>query len=168
MKRTIWILSLVVAFGLTSLSQATESFTHLAYQAIDQTWRELKYFGLWEMDPWAPGLPRPQIPALRAVVSRRNGLLAYFDEENGLGETTLVFKNPNGGYRHSVTFARDGISFLTPYQGTVAHANGLMTVNGPAYQFYCQSRLVTEQGFYSCVDRLFIKVIVNQLRRYAR
>lgn len=168
MKRLICFITLLVTFGVTSPSFATDSFTHLAYRAIDQTWSELKYFGLWEMDPWAPGLPRPQVPALRAVVSRRTGLLAYFDEENGLGETTLVFKNPNGGYRHSVSFARNGISFLTPYQGTVAHASAFMTVNGPGYQFYCQSRLVTEQGFYSCVDRLFIKVIVNQLRRYSR
>lgn len=143
------------------------SFSELGYQTVQEVWNQLRYYGLWEMNPWHPSLPRPQVPALKAVVSQRAGLLAYYDEENGWGGSTLVFKNPNGGYRHSVSFNRDQIQFVTPYQGTVAHAQVYFTVNGPAYQFYCRSQVVSEPGFYSCIRRFFTQVIVDQLRRYA-
>lgn len=159
----------ILTFILSTFSPAwgeTQSFSNLGHQAIDKTWTEIQSLGLVEMDPWSSELPRPQVPALRAIVSQRTGLIAYFDEENGYGATTLVFKNPNGGYRHSVTFSRDAISFVTPYQGTVAHANSFMTVNGPDYNFYCQSRRVTEQGFFDCIQSLFIDVIIKQLRRF--
>lgn len=146
---------------------ATETLSDVGYKAMNQTWTELKSFGLLEMDPWDPRLPRPQVPALKAVVSKRVGLLAYFNEEYGGGGTTLVFKNPNGGQRHSVSFNQGWVGFVTPYQGTIAHANRFMTVDGPGYNFYCQSQPVTELAFYQCIDSLFIKVIVNQLKQYA-
>lgn len=161
---TLALLSLFPSFSVS----ASDSFSNMGYRSMEEVWRRLNFLGLLEMNPWDPALPRPQVPALRAVVSRRAGLLAYYDEETGIGFSTLVFKNPNGGYRHSVSFNRDSVEFLTPYQGTVAHANRFMTVNGPAFNLYCQSRLVNEPTFYQCIDRLFVQVIVNQLKRYAR
>lgn len=151
-----------------SVQATPASLSGVGYQSIQEVWSQLRFYGLLELSPWHPALPRPQVPALKAVVSQRAGLLAYYDEENGIGASTLVFKNPNGGFRHSVSFNRDQIQFVTPYQGTVAHANRFMTVGGPGYNFYCQSRPVTEQGFYNCINRLFIRVIVDQLRRYVR
>jgi hypothetical protein len=170
MKRCLLSLVVFILWNLfpTQAYSNPQSFSDLSTRAIRQVWRELKTYGLLEMNPWDPALPRPQVSALRAVVSRRNGLLAYYDEEVGFGYSTLLFKNPNGGYRHWVSSNRNEIQFVTPYQGTVAHANAVMTVYGPAYNFYCQSRLVTESNFYQCIDRLFIRVIVDQLRRYAR
>ncbi|MFM8313595.1 MAG: hypothetical protein ACKOA8_04860 [Deltaproteobacteria bacterium] len=164
MKNLLFVLISLVACGFSGNSlAATQSLSDLGYRSMQQTWTELKANGLLEMDPYDPRLPYPQTPALRAVVSRRLGLLAYFNEENGFGGTTLVFKNPNGGYRHSVSFNRDRIKFVTPYMGTVAHANRFTTVGGPGYNFYCQSQPVTEYAFYQCIDSLFIKAIVNQL-----
>jgi hypothetical protein len=170
MKRgllSLLILALLSLFATFSYS-APQSFSNISYRSIHEIWRQLHYFGLLEMNPWDPNLPRPQVSALKAVVSRRAGLLVYYDEEMAFGESTLLFKNPNGGYRHSVSFTRDAIQFVTPYQGTVAHANQFMTVNGPGFNYYCQSRWVSEQGFYQCIDRLFVQVIVDQLKRYVR
>jgi hypothetical protein len=164
------LLGLLVAsfvFGSGISLAVPSSLSDYGYQTVKEIWNQLLFYGLLEMDPWNPTLPKPQVPAVKAVVSKRNGLLAYYDEENGMMATTLVFKNPDGGQRHSVTFNRNNIEFVTPYQGTVAHANAYMTVNGPAYNFYCQSRLVTEQSFRTCVDRLFVRVIVDKLRKYA-
>lgn len=159
------IIAIGLVFSLSSYSAPTR-FSGLAYQNVRQIMNDLQRWGLLEMSPWHPSLPRPQVPALKAIVSRTRGLLAYYDEENGWGATSLVFKNPNGSYPHSVTFNRDGIRFVTPYKGTVAHANRYMTVNGPGFNFYCQSRPVTERNFYYCIDRLFNNVIVQQLIRY--
>lgn len=168
MKNRIIIVSLVSFFiGSANLMGSTQTLSEVGYKAINETWNELKFAGLLEMDPWDPRLPRPQVPALKAVVSQRVGLLAYFNEEYYGGGTTLVFKSPNGGQRHSVSFNQHWIGFLTPYQGTIAHANRFMTVNGPGYNFYCQSQPVTEFAFYQCIDSLFIKVIVNQLKPYS-
>jgi hypothetical protein len=149
-------------------SAASQSLSDLGYRSIQQTWNQLQTLGLLEMDPWDPRLPYPQTPALKAVVSRKVGLLAYYNEENGFGATTLVFKNPDGGYRHSVSYNRDSIKFVTPYMGTVAHANRFNTVGGPGYNFYCQSQPVTEFAFYQCIDSLFIQAIVNQLKQYVQ
>ncbi|MCX6103342.1 MAG: hypothetical protein NT000_08790 [Proteobacteria bacterium] len=169
MKRSIIILLTVAAsFYPIKTPASVGTLSQLAYQTINETWTRLGSVGLLEMNPWDTRLPRPQVPALKAVVNQRLRLLAYYNEENiGLG-TTFVFNNPNGGQRHSVSFNTDWISFLTPYQGTVAHANRYMTVNGQGYNFYCQSTPVTEQGFYNCIDHLFISVIVNQLKQSAR
>lgn len=143
------------------------SLPEYGYQTIRETWDQLIYYGLMKLDAWDPSLPKPQVPAIKAVVSKRLGLVAYYDEETGFVETTLVFKNPDGSQRHSVSFNKDNIKFVTPNQGTVANANMYSTPNGPAYNFYCQSRPVTEQSFYECVDRLFVRVIVEKLRKYA-
>lgn len=156
-----------ISFSLFS-EAAPERFSGTAYQSVRQIMNDLQRWGLLEMSPWHPSLPRPQVPALKAIVSRTRGLLAYYDEENGWGATSLIFKNPNGSYPHSVTFNREGIRFVTPFKGTVAHANRFMTVNGPGFNFYCQSRPVTEQNFYYCIDRLFNNVIVQQLIRYSK
>lgn len=161
----LFVIALVVFFPRQSLS-VPQSFPNLGYQTVQEIWTQLRYYGLLEMNAWDVTLPRPQVPALRAVVSVRNGLLAYYDEETGFGGSTLVFKNPNGGLRHSVSFNRETIQFTTPYQGNVAHANGFMTVNGPGYHFYCQSRPVTEAAFYRCIEQRFVRLIVDQLRRY--
>lgn len=169
MKRGfLGLLFALVSFFPSWTQSAPLNFPQLGYQSIQEIWRELRYFGLLEMDPWDPRLPRPQVPALRAVVSMRNGLLAYYDEESGLGASSLLFKNPNGGFRHTVSFDRESIYFVTPYQGTVAHANQVMTINGPAYLFYCQSRPTTETGFYQCVQQQFVRLVVDQLRRYVK
>ena len=167
MKRFTFVLVAVSSlFYSFSVFGFTQSFSGIGIKTMEQTWTELKSVGLFEMDPWDPRLPHPQVPALKAVVSSRVGLLAYFDEEIYGWGTNLVFKNPNGSYRHSVFYSRDAIKFVTPYQGTVAHANRYMTVDGPGYNFYCQRHPVTEFAFYQCVDSLFIKVIVNQLKQY--
>lgn len=165
------VLSILLAsfmFGSVKSQAAPPSFPEYGYHVVREIWDQLLYYGLLKMDPRDPSLPAPQVPALNAVVSKRVGLLAYYDEENGLMGTTLVFKNPDGGQRHSVSFDRNDIEFVTPYQGTVAHANSFTTPNGPGYNFYCQNRPVTEQSFYECVDRLFVRVIVEKLRQYAR
>lgn len=168
-KQLVGFLITLLVFTFSSSSEAVATrFSQVAYQSTQQIFRDLQRWGLLEMNPWHPSLPRPQVPALKAIVSRTRGLLAYYDEENGWGATSLVFKNPNGSYPHSVTFDREGIRFVTPFKGTVAHANRFMTVNGPGFNFYCQSRLVTEQNFYYCIDRLFTEVIVRQLIRYAK
>jgi len=166
-----FLIGLGLCLGLVgpgSSSASADSLSSVGFRSVETTFTQLKFYGLLELSPWHPALPRPQVPAVRAIASQRNGLLAYYDEENGGAATTLVFKNPNGGYRHSVSFNRDAIQFVTPYQGTVAHANRYLTVNGPGYNFYCQSRPVTEPVFYSCIDKLFVQVIVDQLRRYTR
>ena len=169
MKKALFSLWIgIVIFGSWKSQALPSSLSSVGLNSVQHTFTQLRFYGLLELSPWHPNLPHPQVPALKAIVSQLNGLLAYYDEENGPGFTTLVFKNPNGGYRHSVSFNRDQIQFVTPYQGTVAHSNRYMTVNGPGYNFYCQSRPVTEQGFYSCIDQLFVRVIVDQLRRYAR
>lgn len=161
---------LIASFMMCSgKSQAVPvSLSDVAHETVQEIWSQLRFYGLLELNPWDPSLPKPQVPALKAIVSQRSGLLAYFDEENGLWGTTLVFKNPDGGYRHAVSFNRNKIEYVTPYQGTIATANAYMTVAGPAYNFYCKSRPVTEQNFYSCVNRFFVRVIVDQLRKYAR
>jgi hypothetical protein len=166
-KAVLGILIASFVFGSGKSLAVPSSLSDYGYQTVTEIWNQLLFYGLLEMDPWDPTLPKPQVPALKAVVSKRSGLLVYYDEEIGVIATTLVFKNPNGGQRHSVFFNRNNIEFITPDQGTVANANEYMTVNGPAYNFYCQSRLVTEQSFRTCVDRLFIRVIVDKLRKYA-
>jgi len=164
------VLGVVIAsfvFGSGKSLAVPSSLSDYGYQTVKEIWNQLLFYGLLEMDPWDPSLPKPQVPVLKAVVSKRSGLLAYYDEENGVMATTLVFKNPDGGQRHSVSFDRNDIAFVTPNQGTVAHANAYMTVNGPAYNFYCQSRPVIEKSFRACVDRLFVRIIVDKLRKYA-
>lgn len=161
MKKTL--LGFLTAFFFWSsgaYAAVPASFSDVAQRTIQEIWSQLRFYGLLDLNPWDPSLPKPQVPALKAIVSQRTGLLAYFDEENGLGATTLVFKNPNGSYRHSVSFNRNNIEYVTPYQGTVAAAR--------AFNFYCLSRPVSEENFYSCIDRLFIRVIVDQLRKHAR
>ncbi|MFM8268917.1 MAG: hypothetical protein ACKN9V_01920, partial [Pseudomonadota bacterium] len=110
--------SLLAFFMFTSgKALATpSSLPEYGYQTVREIWDQLIYYGLLKMDPWDPALPKPQVPALKAVVSNRVGLIAYYDEENGLLATTLVFKNPDGGQRHSVSFNKENIEFVTPYQ----------------------------------------------------
>ena len=167
MKKLVYSLWLLVCLFNQSMAVAnTDSFSRFAYQMIDETWRGLGNYGLLRLSAWDAHLPRPQVPALEAVVSRRVGLLAYYDEETYGFVSMLVFKNPDGGMRHAVTFNRDRIEFQTPYAGVVAHANRFMTVGGPAVNFYCQSQPVTEFSFYQCVQGLYINVIVNQLKQF--
>ncbi|NBT57980.1 hypothetical protein EBT16_04265, partial [bacterium] len=117
MKKTL--LGFLTAFFFWSsgaYAAVPASFSDVAQRTIQEIWSQLRFYGLLDLNPWDPSLPKPQVPALKAIVSQRTGLLAYFDEENGLGATTLVFKNPNGSYRHSVSFNRNNIEYVTPYQ----------------------------------------------------
>lgn len=158
-------------FALTLMAQVafanpSLSFSQMANESVEVTWRQLQAGGLERWDAYHPLLPRPQVPAKFAVVNKQRRVLAYFDEEFGVGGSTYVFKAPNGGYRHSVSFSWDGIKFVTPYQGNVAHANQFMTVGGPGYYFHCRSQYTNFEGFKSCVTYNWINVIVRQLTRF--
>lgn len=167
---------LVVFFALVSQLSATADvvrpmppnyFANVAEQAVNATWRELSYCGLVVLRANDPRLPFPMVPAQLAVVNRYGRLLAYYNQNYGFG-LQHEFKNPNGSYVHAAYSDSRGVQFVTPYAGTVAYANQVVSVGGAIVQFNCQGRpLISERDFQMCVRRTFVSVIAQQLCRFA-
>lgn len=168
MKRSlILFLGVCVFAGVVSSEGRAEvpTFSRMAFNVVDTVWKDLGACGLIRVSPYDPRLPRPQVPADYAITNRNFQLLAYYREES-FGWPRLVFKAPNGGQVHAVTFTEESISFSTPYAGTVAQANRYYTVEGPANNYLCHSQYVDLGTFERCVYQNYVRVIANQLCRY--
>ncbi len=162
MKKSISLL--FVLFTLPLFADIT--FHDVAHQVLNDTWNELYRCGLQRIDAYDPRLPRPQVPAIDAVVNSKWIVLAYTNEEFGSGATYYAFKNPNGGLPHSVTYGRDRIEFTTPYAGVIASASRAMTVGGPIYTYRCANQYMDPNNWAACVRNYYTMVIANQLCRY--
>ena len=153
-----WIAA--IAFVCSPLF-AANNFPQAGRESVQNVKQALQKCGLVEMDAYDPRLPRPQVPADTAILNQAGALLAYYIGTAGF----QAFKTPNGV--HSVSYGRQGIQWVTPYFGTVAHGNRFMTVAGPGYNLYCNSVPVNYAGFQACVQQGWVDVIVNQLCRAA-
>lgn len=157
----------LVLFSLFSLRvNADPNMSELAYRVVGETWNELFRCGLRKMDAYDPRLPRPIVPARYAVVNSKWQVLAYTNEEYGVGFASYAFKNPNGSYRHAVSFGEEWLDFVTPYQGTVASANRVLTVGGPSITYRCFSQVIDPVGWQQCVRARFTMLIADQLCRF--
>jgi hypothetical protein len=156
---------LVVFLVISATSHAIPevfAFYKVSRDTLNITFTQLEKAGVWRLDPYDPRLPYPQVSALEAFYYPPLGTLSYFDQETG-GGTTYVFKNRQGGNRHRISFNESHIEFVTPYMGTVAHANRFKTVEGWNYHFWCQSQLVTKAAWDACIHNLFIQVIRREI-----
>jgi hypothetical protein len=158
-------LSAVLSFSASALT-----LPQAGSGSVKAVWKGLEDCGLKVVDAYDPHLPRPQVPADLAIVVGNSRVLAYYLETYGFGITQL-FKNPNGGMVHSVSYNRDEIRWVTPLAGTIAHANRFMTVGGPGFNLYCHSTPLygdgAEAAFKACVQHAFVDVIVRQLCSFA-
>jgi hypothetical protein len=141
------------------------SFYQTAQDVLQTTFRQLEEVGVIRLDPYHPSLPYPQVSAVEALYQPRTQIVAYFDHETVLGGMNYVFKAWNGGNRHRISYNEEDINFVTPYLGTVAHANRFKTTAGWQYDFYCRSRHVSKPEWDRCIQNLFIDVITRQLAR---
>ncbi len=168
MKRILFLgISLGVFLNSTDGLAAANSYPELAKEADAAVWNKLEACHLARWDAHDPRLPIPQVPAQDAVVSPRAGLLAYYADFFGGFAQTAVWKAPNGGQVHSITFNNQAISFSTPYGGVVARSSKYVTTGGAGYYFYCGSnQLANLNQFYQCIQANFVDVIANQLCRF--
>lgn len=141
-------------------------FPPIGNKAIQLAWKKIEACGLKRMSAFDPRLPAPLVPAQEAVVSARGQLLAYYMESYA-GGFGAEFKNPTGGYGHSVWYTNGNIAFRTPYAGTVAHGNTFATVGGPGVNLYCQSTPVNSNQFLNCIEALWVNVVAAQLCQFA-
>ncbi len=150
---------------LFSFNTFAAPFTLVAVSndALSSIYKSLEKAGVLRLDPYDPRLPYPQVQALEALLNPKTGAMAYVNGESGFGFGAVVFKNRHGGNVHSMSASPDHIQFTTPYMGNVAHANRFKTVEGWNYHFYCQSVPVNKAIWDTCIQRLFINVVVGQL-----
>lgn len=166
MKNFIWV-SLCL-FGLAANAESYSGyapFPRIGNQAIERVWSRLQACGLIRMSAFDPRLPPPSVPAQEAVVSPRGQLLAYYMENYGAG-FSAGFKNPNGGYNHSVSYTNGNIRFVTPYEGVVVHGNTFAMVGGVGTNLYCASTPVPYQVFLDCIEARWVNRITGQLCPY--
>ena len=147
-------------------SFAESTFQDYAYQVLNHTWNGLYACRLSRVNPRDPRLPYRMVPARDAVVNYQWRLLAYYDEEWVFNANTMVFKNPDGSYRHTTNYDSNQISFATPYAGVVARANLVQNLGGNQVYYYCYNRQVSPQEFSNCVYSAYEKVITDQLCRF--
>jgi hypothetical protein len=152
----------LVTLAFLSVSAFGSSFSKMAHDSVNAILTGAQECSLLVLDAYDPRLPYPQVPADTAITTKHGRVLAYFLELHGFG-STMLFKNPNGGMVHSVTYGREGIRYVTPYAGVIAHGNRYMTVGGPGYNLYCHSQPVNGAGFEVCVKRAFVDYVLQQL-----
>lgn len=156
---------------LTFLSQLTFaspfiSFATVANDSVEKVWTQLFASGLQRWDAYHPLLPRPKVPAKFALVDSSRRILAYYDEEVGVGGSTYVFKNTRGEFRHSVSFSWNSIQYTLPTYGKVAFGNQWIAGNGPSYLFQCKGHLVSFYYFQNCLRNTWISAIVSQISQF--
>lgn len=128
---------------------------------------ELVQCGLSFADPYQPDLPYPQVPADRAILGAQGDLLAYSRVEYHCPGVITVFKNPDGGHRHSIEVSENRLRFITPFQGGVARVSRWKSVDGYHYAYTCLGQPVPDvQSFRQCVQEAFIDLISSQLCRF--
>lgn len=167
MKKLLWGIVLLPSVLSAHFLAPNQSYSKWANQAIEEVWTGLNACGLSRLDANDPRLPAPRVPATDAIVNGSGRLLAYTLDTTGyFFPPAYTFKNPNGGFVHTTTFSAYGLSFNTPYGGTVAMSNIVNSGNGPYYQFFCRGQLIPAQNFYACVKANWIDVITQQLCRF--
>ena len=161
------LLGVALLPSLLSANFVTREYSSWANQALTEVWSNLNACGLTRLDAYDPRLPQPLVPATDAIVNRAGQLLAYTLDTTGyFFPPSFAFKNPNGGYAHTVTFSGYNLSFNTPYGGTVDMSNVVKSVNGPYFQFFCHGELIPGEMFYACVKANWINVVTHQLCRF--
>lgn len=163
------LLCLVSLFVATTRVSAITDYDTLAHQAVDQVETGLTSCGLMILDAFDPRLPRPAVHADRTIVNRRGQVLAHYAYALGFGFNSYQFISPNGGNAHTITQGEEAIDFGLPMAGSVAAARRAFTAAGPFEQLYCRGVPVSNATvFYSCIERNFVQVILNQLCPWAR
>jgi hypothetical protein len=163
--RTLFLF--VALTAATMASATTPQFMRLGQQALDRTLADVQACGLKIVSPYDLLLPRPQVPADEAIVTRANQLLAYTTWEVLNNANWFTIKNPNGSYPHRIAFGEKAVEFTTPQTGRVAFADRYYTVSGPVVRFFCRGFQVRdEQEFNYCVEQNFVKVLSQQLCRF--
>jgi hypothetical protein len=140
-------------------------FPKVGNRAVSLVWERLEQCGLTRVSAFHPSLPPPSVPAQEAILSPRGELLAYYMEEYG-GGFSASFKNPNGSYKHSVSYNNGHIRFVTPYVGVVAQGNTFATVGAVGMNLYCRSVPVDSPLFLDCIEAGWVNQIVGLLCPY--
>ena len=106
------------------------------------------------------------VPADR-IISAPSGLaLARFKQWGEAGANRFEWKNPNGGFVHSINQGYERMSFVVPELGTVAIVNQYTVPSGRQYNYLCRSRYVDFGTWKACVKSFFTDVVFGKLCRF--
>lgn len=155
----------VISFADSMEFPGVLSFPQGARNAANQVFKQIGACGVETLNPFDPRLPRPMVPAT-AALARKDGngfyqLLGYYYED---GTYSYVFKAPNGGWVHRISFGTDMIKFVTPLEGNIAWASDYYTPAGRFYNFWAKGQVapVPYDYWHQFVQTYFVDNLTSQ------